>query len=96
MFVNKNYDKKREDFENILKVDDIPELKFYEKIIHKKANNLAQKRRERNEIISKEQNYHKLTNKQRMNYDIERNINLIKNIEKSLYGNEIKKSNINN
>ena len=96
LFVNKNYDKKREDFENILKVDDIPELKFYEKIIHKKANNLAQKRRERNEIISKEQNYHKLTNKQRMNYDIERNINLIKNIEDSLYGKENKKINISN
>ena len=96
MFVNKNYDKKREDFENILKVNDIPELKFYEKIIQKKANNLAQKRRERNEIISKEQNYHKLTNKQRMNFDIERNINLIKNIENSLYGKENNKINNSN
>ena len=96
LFVNKNYDKKREDFENILKVNDIPELKFYEKIIQKKANNLAQKRRERNEIISKEQNYHKLTNKQRMNFDIERNINLIKNIENSLYGKENNKINNSN
>ena len=94
--MNKNYDKKRTDIENILKVNDIPEIKSYEKITHEKANSLAQKRREKNEIISQHQNYLKLTTKQKMNYNIERNINLIKNIEKSLYGNEIKKSNINN
>ena len=96
LFVNKNYDKKRIDIENILKVNDIPDLKYYEDITHEKANSLAQKRREKNEIISQHQNYLKLTTKQKMNYNIERNINLIKNIEKSLYGNEIKKSNINN
>lgn len=91
IFVNKNYDKKRMDVENILKVNDIPELKYYEKIAHEKANNVAQKRREKNELISKHQNYLKLTTKQKMNFDIERNINLITNIEKSLYGNENKK-----
>ena len=88
LFVNKNFDKKRRDVENILGVDDIPDLKYYDKIAHEKAKSLTQKRKEKNEIISKHQNYLKLTAKQRINVDIERNLNLIKKVEKSLYGNE--------
>jgi hypothetical protein len=34
LFINKNFDKKRKDIENILGVDDIPDLKYYDKIAH--------------------------------------------------------------
>ena len=84
VFVNKNFDKKRADIENILKVDDIPDLKCYEKIAHEKAYGNSQKRKERNDIISKKQNYLKLTAKQKMNVDIDRNLKLIRKVEKSL------------
>ena len=88
LFINKNFDKKRRDIENILGVDDIPDLKYYDKIAHEKSKSLAKERREKNELISKHQNYLKLTEKQRMNVDIERNLNLIKRVKNSLYGNE--------
>ena len=85
VFVNKNYDKKRNDIENILGVDDIPDLKCYEKIAHEKAYSNVKKRKERNELIYKKQNYLRLTSKQKMNFDIERNLNLIRNVENSLW-----------
>ena len=94
IFVNKNFDKKRNDIENILGVDDIPKLNYYEKIAHEKAYSQTRKRREKNELISKHQNYLKLTSKQRINADIERNLNLINNVESSLWNkkkNEINK-----
>ena len=85
VFVNQNFDKKRNDIENIFGVDDIPNIKCYEKIAHENAFNKAKKRRERNELVSKQQNYLKLTANQRMNVDIERNLNLIRNVENSLW-----------
>lgn len=94
IFVNKNFDKKRNDIENILGVDDIPELNYYEKIAHEKAYSQTKKRREKNELISKQQNYLKLTSKQRINFNIERNLNLIKNVENSLWNQ--KKNDISN
>ena len=93
IFVNKNFDKKRNDIENILGVDDIPELNYYEKIAHEKAYSQTRKRREKDELISKHQNYLKLTSKQRINVDLERNLNLIKNVENSLWNK--KKSELN-
>jgi hypothetical protein len=85
VFVDKNYDKKRFDIENILGVDDIPDLECYEKIAHEKAYSNAKKRKERNELIYKKQNYLRLTSKQKMNFNIERNLNLIRNVENSLW-----------
>ena len=85
VFVNQNFDKKRNDIESIFGVDDIPNIQSYEKIAHENAFNKAKKRRERNELISKQQNFLKLTSKQRMNVEIEKNLNLIKNIENSLW-----------
>ena len=88
VFVNQNFDKKRNDIESIFRVDDIPNIKCYEKIAHENAFNKAKKRRERNELISKQQNDLILTSKQRMNADIERNLNLIRNVENSLWNRE--------
>ena len=95
LFVNKNFDKKREDVENFLGVNEIPSLKAYESIIHKKSNSIKQERRAKNDKISKRQNYLKLTSKQRMNVDIQRNLSLIKNIENNLFGNKKAENNNN-
>jgi hypothetical protein len=94
LFVNKNFNKKREDVEHFLGVDEIPDLKSYENIIHKKSNSIKQERRAKYDKISQRQNYLKLTSKQRINVDIDRNLALIKNIENNLYGN--KKADNNN
>ena len=96
LFVNKNFDKKRNDVENFLGVDSIPDVKCYENIIHKKSNSILQERRARNEKISQHQNYLKLTSKQRINVDIDRNLRLIKNIENTLYGDDYKKNDVIN
>ena len=90
LYVNKNYDKKRIEVENVLKVDEIPDVLLYDELAYQKSNNIKQERRNKNSIISKQQNYHKLTNQQRMNLDIEKNLNLIKSVEDSLYKNQNK------
>ena len=92
LFVNKSYDKKRIDVENVLKVDDIPNVLLYDELAYQKSNNIKEERRKKNYIISKQQNYLKLTNQQRMNLDIEKNLNLIKSVEDGLYKNENKKN----
>ena len=91
LFVNQKYDKKRNEIENILKVDDIPKVQFYDDLAHQKANEIKEERRRKNIIISEKQNYLKLTMQQRMNLDIDKNINLITNIENNLYNKENKK-----
>jgi hypothetical protein len=85
LFANQNFDKKRSDIEDVLKVDDIPNVQLYDDLAHQKANDVKEERRSKNNIISKKQNYLKLSMQQRMNLDIEKNINLINNIEDSLY-----------
>ncbi len=90
--MNKAYDKKRIDVENVLKVDDIPNVLLYDELAYQKSNNIKEERRKKNYIISKQQNYLKLTNQQRMNLDIEKNLNLIKSVEDGLYKNENKKN----
>ena len=85
LFANQNFEKKRSDIEDVLKVDDIPNVQLYDDLAHQKANDVKEERRSKNNIISKKQNYLKLSMQQRMNLDIEKNINLINNIEDSLY-----------
>ena len=95
LFANKNFDKKRVEVENILMVDDIPNVQLYDDLTNQKVNNIKEERRKRNSIISKNQNYLKLTEQQKINLDIEKNINLIKEIEDNLY-NQGNKTAINN
>ena len=95
LFANKNFDKKRVEVENILMVDDIPNVQLYDDLTNQKVNNIKEERRNRNSIISKNQNYLKLTEQQKINLDIEKNINLIKEIEDNLY-NQGNKTAINN
>ena len=85
LFANQNFEKKRSDIEDVLKVDDIPNVQLYDDLAHQKANDVKEERRSKNNIISKKQNYLKLSIQQRINLDIEKNINLINNIEDSLY-----------
>ena len=66
-------------------VDDIPKVQLYDDLAHQKANNVKDERKRRNYILCKNQNYHKLTEQQKINLDIEKNINLIKEIEEDLY-----------
>ena len=96
LFANKNFDKKRTDVENFLKVDDIPNVQIYDDLAHQKANEVKEERRSKNNIISKKQNYLKLSIQQRMNLDIDKNISLIKDIEDNLYkkGNKAEKNNL--
>ena len=96
LFANKNFDKKRTDVENFLKVDDIPNVQIYDDLAHQKANEVKEERRSKNNIISKKQNYLKLSIQQRMNLDIDKNISLIKDIEDNLYkkGNKTEKNNL--
>ena len=89
LFVNNNFDKKRAEVENILKVDEIPNVELYDDLAYEKANNVKEERRKKNDVISKNQNYLKLSIQQRMILDIDKNINLIKDIEDSLYNKEI-------
>jgi hypothetical protein len=94
LFANKNFDKKRTDVENFLKVDDIPNVQIYDDLAHQKASEVKEERRSKNNIISKKQNYLKLSIQQRMNLDIDKNISLIKDIEDNLYkkGNQTEKN----
>jgi hypothetical protein len=85
LYVDKNYDAKRGEVENILKVDEIPKVELYDELAREKTNKIKEDRRNRNSEISKRQNYLKLTNIQKMNLDIEKNIDLIKSIEECLY-----------
>ena len=91
LFVDKNYEKKRDDIENILCIDDIPPLKFYEYIAHKESEKIKEKRRKRNDRISLSQNYLQLTAKQKRNVDIDNNLQLIKDTEENLFGKESQK-----
>ena len=95
LFVDKNYEKKRDDVENILGIDDIPSLKIYEYIAHKESEKIKEKRRKRNDIISHQQNYHKLNAIQKRNVAIDNNLQLIKDTEENLFGKENKKKDAN-
>ena len=93
LFVDKNYEKKRDDAENALCIDDIPPLKMYEYIVHKESEKIKEKRRKKNDKISRQQNYLKLTAMQKRNMAIDNNLQLIKDIEENLFGKENKKEN---
>ena len=92
LHVNQNFEAKRGEVENILKVDDIPKVELYDQLAHEKTNKIKQDRRNRNIEICKKQNLLKLTNIQKMNLEIEKNIDLIKSIEDCLYNPKSKPS----
>ena len=91
LFVDRNYEKKRDDVENILCIDNIPSLKVYDYIAHKGSEKIKEKRRKKNDRISHQQNYLKLTAKQKRNVDIDNNLQSIKDIEDDLFGKETQK-----
>ena len=92
LYVKKNFDVKREEVENILKVDDIPKVELYDQLAHEQTNKIKEDRRNRNSEICKKQNLLKLNNIQLMNLEIEKNIDLIKSIEDCLYNKDKKPS----
>ena len=91
LFVDRNYEKKRDDVENILCIDNIPSLKVYDYIAHKGSEKIKEKRRKKNDRISHQQNYHKLTAIQKRNLAIDNNLQLIKDTEENLFGKENQK-----
>ena len=95
LFVDRNYEKKRDDVENILCIDNIPSLKVYDYIAHKGSEKIKEKRRKKNDRISHQQNYLKLTAKQKRNVDIDNNLQSIKDIEYNLFGKETQKEDDN-
>ena len=95
LFVDRNYEKKRDDVENILCIDNIPSLKVYDYIAHKGSEKIKEKRRKKNDRISHQQNYLKLTAKQKRNVDIDNNLQSIKDIEDDLFGKETQKEDDN-
>jgi hypothetical protein len=92
LYVKKNFDVKRDEVENILKVDEIPKVELYDQLAHEKTNKIKEDRRNRNSEICKKQNLLKLNNIQLMNLEIEKNIDLIKSIEDCLYNKDKKPS----
>ena len=95
LFVDRNYEKKRDDVENALCIDDIPPIKVYDYIAHKGSEKIKEKRRKKNDRISHQQNYLKLTAKQKRNVDIDNNLQSIKDIEDDLFGKETQKEDDN-
>ena len=95
LFVDRNYEKKRDDVENILCIDNIPSLKVYDYIAHKGSEKIKEKRRKKNDRISHQQNYLKLTAKQKRNVNIDNNLQLINDIEENLFGKESPKEDDN-
>ena len=95
LVANKNFDKKRIEVENILMVDDIPKVQLYDDIAHQKVNNIKEERKRKNYILSQSQNYLKLTDQQKINLDIEKNIKLINEVEDNLFNKEDKAIKIN-
>ena len=95
LFVDRNYEKKRDDVENILCIDNIPSLKVYDYIAHKGSEKIKEKRRKKNDRISHQQNYLKLTAKQKRNVDIDNNLQSIKDIEDTLFRKETQKEDDN-
>ena len=87
LFADKNYDKKRDDTENIFGMENIPKLQIYDYIAHKNATSVIDEKKAKDDIICKKQNYKKLNLKQRRNYDILSNLKMINDIEKDLYYN---------
>ena len=92
LYLKKNFDLKRDEVENILKVDEIPKVELYDQLAHEKTNKIKEDRRNRNSEICKQQNLLKLNNIQIMNLEIEKNIDLIKSVEDCLYNKDKKSS----
>ena len=92
LYLKKNFDMKRDEVENILKVDEIPKVELYDQLAHEKTNKIKEDRRNRNSEICKQQNLLKLNNIQIMNLEIEKNIDLIKSVEDCLYKKDKKSS----
>ena len=76
-------------------VDDIPKVQLYDDIVHQKVNNIKEERKRKNYILSQSQNYLKLTDQQKINLDIEKNIKLINEVEDNLFNKEDKAIKIN-
>ena len=76
-------------------VDDIPKVQLYDDIAHQKVNNIKEERKIKNYILSQSQNYLKLTEQQKINLDIEKNIKFINEVEDNLFNKEDKAIKIN-
>ena len=85
----KNFlDKRRQAIEDVLRVDDIPSVNRYDKIVHIKSENLKNQRNKSDMILSKEQKYMFLSLKDKTNVEIRDNISLLNKFEKGLFQNE--------
>ena len=76
-------------------LDDIPKVLLSDDIAHQKVNNIKEERKRKNYILSQSQNYLKLTDQQKINLDIEKNIKFINEVEDNLFNKEDKAIKIN-
>ena len=82
------FDKKKEAIEEVLRVDDIPEVNNYDKIVKIKSEKLKSQRNKSNIVLNNEQKYMFLSTKDRTNFEISDNISLLNKFEKELFPNE--------
>ena len=94
MFMKNHFDKRRQEIENVLRMDSIPQVECYDEIAKIKSDQFKMERNARNKIISESQKYSLLTEKEKTNLEIDKNISLLNKYEKGLYGD--KRENINN
>ena len=88
MFMKKYFDKKREDIENVLKMDGIPQVQYYDQIAKIKSEQFKMERNEKNKKINEVQRYELLSEKEKTNLDIDKSICLLNDYEKGLYEDE--------
>ena len=82
------FDKRQKLIEEVLRVDEMPLVNYYEKIIKNKADKFKKQRNKSNMVLSKEQRYKFLSIKDKTNVEISENISLLNKFEKGLFQNE--------
>ena len=88
MFMKNHFDKKRQEVENVLRVDSIPQVQYYDQIAKMKSDQFKMERNEKNKKINELQKYELLTAKEKKNLEIDKSISLLSKYENGLFGDE--------
>ena len=80
-----NLNEKKNDLEKILRVEDIPSVDYYDCLAREKTDKIKKERMERNGKIMERQKNLLMSDFEKKNVEVDRNIKLIESFEKFLY-----------
>ena len=87
-----NFDLKRRRLENILGINEIPQLNTYDDIAFKKSQTIKNERHKKAEKLSESQQFAALSRKMQINRVIDQDMNLLDELENKIYQNIITKN----